>query len=91
MSGRFMIRCWTTIICITDEIYGDVRRILADRYENQPFVLLDLGCGSARHLAGGAARPFGEPLCRLRSLRRSAGARPAQFNRIGLSGRIAPQ
>ena len=34
-----------------DEIYGDVRRILADRYENQPFVLLDLGCGSARHIA----------------------------------------
>ena len=34
-----------------DEIYGDVRRILADRYETRPFVLLDLGCGSARHLA----------------------------------------
>ena len=34
-----------------DEIYGDVRRILADRYENRPFVLLDLGCGSARHIA----------------------------------------
>ena len=34
-----------------DEIYGDVRRILADRYQNRPFVLLDLGCGSARHMA----------------------------------------
>src|SRR2546423_607992 len=34
-----------------DEIDGDVRRILADRYETRPFVLLDLGCGSARHLA----------------------------------------
>ena len=34
-----------------DEIYGDVRRILADRHENRPFVLLDLGCGSARHTA----------------------------------------
>jgi SAM-dependent methyltransferase len=34
-----------------DEIYGDVRRILADRYETRPFMLLDLGCGSARHLA----------------------------------------
>ena len=34
-----------------DEIYGDVRRIFADRYETRPFTLLDLGCGSARHLA----------------------------------------
>ena len=34
-----------------DEIYRDVQRVLADRYENRPFVLLDLGCGSARHLA----------------------------------------
>lgn len=34
-----------------DEIYRDIERILADRYEKQPFALLDLGCGSARHLA----------------------------------------
>jgi len=34
-----------------DEIYHDVQRVLADRYESRPFVLLDLGCGSARHLA----------------------------------------
>lgn len=34
-----------------DEIYRDVKRLLADRYEKRPFVLLDLGCGSARHLA----------------------------------------
>ena len=34
-----------------DEIYRDVQRVLADRYESRPFVLLDLGCGSARHLA----------------------------------------
>jgi SAM-dependent methyltransferase len=34
-----------------DEIYRDVQRLLADRYERQSFVLLDLGCGSARHLA----------------------------------------
>jgi ubiquinone/menaquinone biosynthesis C-methylase UbiE len=34
-----------------DEIYRDVQRFLADRYGHQPFALLDLGCGSARHLA----------------------------------------
>lgn len=34
-----------------DEIYRDVQRLLADRYATQPFTLLDLGCGSARHLA----------------------------------------
>ena len=34
-----------------DEIYRDVQGILADSYESRPFVLLDLGCGSARHLA----------------------------------------
>jgi len=33
-----------------DEIYRDVQRVLADRYGNRPFTLLDLGCGSARHL-----------------------------------------
>jgi cyclopropane fatty-acyl-phospholipid synthase-like methyltransferase len=35
-----------------DEMYRDVRRVLADRYGNRSFALLDLGCGSARHLAG---------------------------------------
>jgi SAM-dependent methyltransferase len=34
-----------------DEIFNDVRRLLADRYEDRPFTVLDLGCGSARHLA----------------------------------------
>jgi SAM-dependent methyltransferase len=34
-----------------DEIYRDVERILADRYEKRSFSILDLGCGSARHLA----------------------------------------
>lgn len=34
-----------------DEIYLDVQRFFADRYGNRPFSLLDLGCGSARHLA----------------------------------------
>ena len=34
-----------------DEIYRDVQDFLADRYEKQPFAILDLGCGSARHLA----------------------------------------
>jgi SAM-dependent methyltransferase len=34
-----------------DEIYRDVERVLADRYEKRPFAILDLGCGSARHLA----------------------------------------
>jgi SAM-dependent methyltransferase len=34
-----------------DEIYRDVQRILADRYGSRPFTILDLGCGSARHLA----------------------------------------
>ncbi len=34
-----------------DDIYRDVQSFLADRYATQPFALLDLGCGSARHLA----------------------------------------
>src|SRR5919108_5239269 len=33
-----------------DEIYQDVQRIIADRYGDRPFTVLDLGCGSARHL-----------------------------------------
>jgi SAM-dependent methyltransferase len=34
-----------------DDIFRDVESLFADRYENSPFSLLDLGCGSARHLA----------------------------------------
>jgi len=34
-----------------DDIYRDVQSFLVDRYGTQPFTLLDLGCGSARHLA----------------------------------------
>ena len=34
-----------------DEIYRDVQRFFAERYGDRPFSLLDLGCGSARHLA----------------------------------------
>ena len=34
-----------------DEIYRDVQHIFAERYRSRPFALLDLGCGSARHLA----------------------------------------
>src|SRR5215510_7626840 len=34
-----------------DEIYRDVQRFLAYHYGQRPFALLDLGCGSARHLA----------------------------------------
>jgi SAM-dependent methyltransferase len=34
-----------------DEIYRDVQRFLAERYETRLFNVLDLGCGSARHLA----------------------------------------
>lgn len=34
-----------------DEIYREVRRFFAERYDHRPFALLDLGCGSARHLA----------------------------------------
>ena len=34
-----------------DEIYGSVERFLASRYGTRPFTILDLGCGSARHLA----------------------------------------
>src|SRR5262245_60165226 len=33
-----------------DEIYRDVQRFFADRYGQRSFALLDLGCGSARHL-----------------------------------------
>ena len=34
-----------------DEIFRDVQLFLAARFDDQPFTLLDLGCGSARHLA----------------------------------------
>ncbi len=34
-----------------DEIFRDVQRFLAGRFDDRPFTLLDLGCGSARHLA----------------------------------------
>ena len=34
-----------------DEIYRDVHRLLADRHGDRPIAILDLGCGSARHLA----------------------------------------
>jgi SAM-dependent methyltransferase len=34
-----------------DDIYRDVQSFFAERYAAQPFALLDLGCGSARHLA----------------------------------------
>jgi SAM-dependent methyltransferase len=33
-----------------DEMFKDVRRLLAERYERRPFAVLDLGCGGARHL-----------------------------------------
>jgi len=33
-----------------DEIFRDVRRLLASHYGGHPFTVLDLGCGSARHL-----------------------------------------
>jgi SAM-dependent methyltransferase len=34
-----------------DDIFRDVEHFLADRYGNSSFSLLDLGCGSARHVA----------------------------------------
>jgi SAM-dependent methyltransferase len=34
-----------------DEIFRDVGRFFAERLDDRPFTLLDLGCGSARHLA----------------------------------------
>ncbi len=33
-----------------DAIYHDVQRFLADHYDKRLFTILDLGCGSARHL-----------------------------------------
>lgn len=33
-----------------DEIYRDVQRLLTDHYDKRRFTILDLGCGSARHL-----------------------------------------
>jgi SAM-dependent methyltransferase len=33
-----------------DEMFHDVQRLLAGHYGNRPFTVLDLGCGSARHL-----------------------------------------
>lgn len=34
-----------------DDIFRDVQRFFVERYNNQAFTLLDLGCGSARHLS----------------------------------------
>ena len=34
-----------------EDIFRDVERFFADRYKNSLFSLLDLGCGSARHIA----------------------------------------
>jgi cyclopropane fatty-acyl-phospholipid synthase-like methyltransferase len=34
-----------------DDMFRDVRHLLANRYSTQPFSLLDLGCGSAYHVA----------------------------------------
>jgi SAM-dependent methyltransferase len=34
-----------------DDIFRDVERFLAGRFANSPFSLLDLGCGSACHIA----------------------------------------
>jgi SAM-dependent methyltransferase len=34
-----------------DEIFRDIGRFFAKRFDNRSFTLLDLGCGSARHLA----------------------------------------
>jgi len=34
-----------------EEIFRDVGRFFAERFDDRPFTLLDLGCGSARHLA----------------------------------------
>jgi SAM-dependent methyltransferase len=33
-----------------DEMFRDVQRLLADHYGSRSFTVLDLGCGSARHL-----------------------------------------
>jgi SAM-dependent methyltransferase len=71
-----------------DEIYRDVKRLLADRYEKRPFVLLDLGCGSARHLARAlqgrsVSRYVGYDLS-------DVALAHAQSNRLGLPGRLAP-
>ena len=34
-----------------DEIFNDVRTFLADRFGDRPLEILDLGCGSARHIS----------------------------------------
>jgi SAM-dependent methyltransferase len=33
------------------EMFAEVRRIIAERFGKRPFSVLDLGCGSARHVA----------------------------------------
>ena len=35
-----------------EEIYRDVGKVLRERFAERAFSMLDLGCGSARHLAG---------------------------------------
>jgi len=49
---------WSTYNAVLDqnymahaEIYRDVQNLLTERYSQQPLDILDLGCGSARHLA----------------------------------------
>jgi SAM-dependent methyltransferase len=38
-----------------DEIYRGVERLLADHFATRPIAVLDLGCGSARHLSAALA------------------------------------
>jgi SAM-dependent methyltransferase len=65
---EFFEDSWAVYAAILDhnymfhrEIYRNVRQLIADRFAGRSFSLLDLGCGSARHLAGALE---GRPLTR---------------------------
>lgn len=70
-----------------DEIYDHIQRFFADRFGDRPFSVLDLGCGSARHLAASLAgraisRYVGYDLSR-------AALDHAQQNLAGINGQVS--
>jgi cyclopropane fatty-acyl-phospholipid synthase-like methyltransferase len=55
---REFFKAWSTYDQVLEnnymfhrELYQDVQHLLGNRYAEKPFTLLDLGCGSALHLA----------------------------------------
>lgn len=69
-----------------EEIFRNVREFLQDLYSDRPFSILDLGCGSARHLARALQ---GLPVTRYRGYDLSSvAADHARNNLAGLTGEV---